>query len=52
MRIHDQGWQLRTGGGLAQLVVAEIPFFQVNHVEPLGAEDPIEALLQLWQCDP
>ena len=52
MRVHDQGWRLLAGRSLAQVVVAEIRELQVDHVESLGVQDPVEASLQRRQCEP
>ena len=51
VRVHDQGRRLLAGRSLAQIVVAKIGELQVDHIESLSAQDPVEALLQLWQCD-
>ena len=40
------------GRSLAQVVVAKIRELQVDDVEPLGAQDPVQGLLQRWQRDP
>ena len=52
MRVHDQGWRLLPGRSLAQVVVAEIRELQIDHIESLAAQDPVEASLQRRQCEP
>ena len=52
VRVHDQGRQLLAGRSLAQVVVAKVRELQVDDVEPLGAQDPVQGLLQRWHRDP
>ena len=52
VRVHDQGRRLLAGRSLAQVVVAKIRELQVDDVEPPGAQDPVQGLLQRRQRDP
>ena len=52
VRVHDQRRQPLAGRSLTQVGVAEIRELQVDDVEPLGAQDAIQGLLQRWHCDP
>ena len=52
VRVYDQRWWLLPRRGLAQVVVAKVRELQVDDVEPLGAQDPVQGLLQRRQRDP
>ncbi len=52
MGVHDQERELLAGWSLAQIAVAEERELQVDDVEPLGAQNPVERLLHRRHRDP